>query len=120
MPDRPAPQGAGRRSLDALSEACAHTYQWHPQSDDYGVCSECGADAPDESKEREMPMVNGYSIYVGASQPLVTGWTVRVYRDADDTHIHSAERVNLPTGLHEAERAIQADVSARTPEPEDA
>jgi hypothetical protein len=24
---------------------CDHEFQWHPQSDDFGVCSICGAEA---------------------------------------------------------------------------
>ena len=27
---------------------CEHDFQWHPASDDFGVCSLCGAEAPEE------------------------------------------------------------------------
>lgn len=28
-------------------DECEHEYQWHPQSEDFGVCAVCGAESPD-------------------------------------------------------------------------
>ena len=61
-----------------------------------------------------MPHQNGYSIYVHGPTPGVSTWLVRVYRDIDDKHIHSAERCSsLSVGLQEAERAITEDQKKR-------
>ena len=30
---------------------CDHDYQWHPESDDAGVCAKCGHEHPDEEAE---------------------------------------------------------------------
>jgi hypothetical protein len=58
-----------------------------------------------------MPMLNGYSIYVGAPVRVYGPWIVRVYRDSDDAHVHSAEHCpTLGVGLVEAERAIKDDL----------
>ena len=60
-----------------------------------------------------MPMLNGYSIYVAAPSMARASWIVRVYRDSDDTHIHSAEGCDvLSIGMREAEKAIVGDVNA--------
>lgn len=55
---------------------------------------------------------NGYSIYVSGPTRSRADWVVRVYRDIDDRHIHSAEGCStLSIGMREAERAITADVN---------
>ena len=57
-----------------------------------------------------MPHINGYSVYVHGPTPQEPTWTVRVYRDIDGKHIHSAERcASLVIGMQKAERAIYED-----------
>jgi hypothetical protein len=61
-----------------------------------------------------MPFENGYSIYIAAPSRQRASWIVRVYRDSDDRHIHSAEGCDiLSIGMREAEKAITADVNER-------
>lgn len=55
--------------------------------------------------------MNGYSIYVGGVDLGGQGWIVRVYRDADGEHLHSAERCPLDIGLREASAAIVRDMA---------
>lgn len=60
-----------------------------------------------------MPMANGYTIYVAGPSVRRSGWLVRVYREVDDKHIHSAESCGtLQIGMREAERAIIEDSNA--------
>lgn len=60
-----------------------------------------------------MPYQNGYSIYVAAPTVQRACWIVRVYRDSDDTHVHSSEDCHtLSIGMREAECAIVSDVNA--------
>lgn len=59
-----------------------------------------------------MPHVNGYSIYVAAPSGS-EDWTVRVYREIDDSHIGSTERLSLQAGLEAAHALIDVDLDAR-------
>lgn len=49
------------------------------------------------------PFENGYTIYVGGTGDKRI---VRLYREADDLHLHSAEGCTLGCGLREVERAV--------------
>jgi hypothetical protein len=58
-----------------------------------------------------MPRVNSYSVYI-APAPPAGGWTGRVYREIDDHHIGSIERLPLSMVMEAAHALIVADQNA--------
>lgn len=60
-----------------------------------------------------MPAIGGYSVYVAIPGDARGPHTVRVYRDADDEHIHSWEGMvsSLHATMSEVAHAIQQDVN---------
>lgn len=43
-----APAGRAELERRRIEAECDHDFQWHPQSEDFGVCSKCGADYANE------------------------------------------------------------------------
>jgi len=63
-----------------------------------------------------MPHVEGYSIYVHLNDG--ESHTVRLYRDIDDTHLHSWEGcVGLHITMEDVTRMVKEDAAARRREP---